>query len=214
MIIFNPQNFIVLRIFCIFAVEILKIMESILNLYRKKNVENLIKKTNHLNGDNLDDYYVTRIFKKAKESFSQEEIEEFIEEHFESETLDDDTFSDEVLKNVLKLHISKIKKNIEFPLYVKFKYDRGYWCTKFFEVHIPHFLDCLDFHTRCKYQNVVNSAKNSIAGLEDLIKLQESLKALNDEYNAIVEKIKKLCVLSGSGYESGNIIKIVFDQTR
>lgn len=188
-------------------------MESILNLYRKKNVENLIKKTNHLNGDNLDDFYMTRIFKKVKESFSQEEIEEFIENHFESETLDDDTFSAEVLKNILKLYISKFKNNIEFPLYVKFEYDRGYWSTKFFEVHIPHFLDCLDFHTRCKYQNVVNSAKNSFAGLEDLIKLQESLKALNDEYNAIVEKIKKLCVLSEDGYRSG-IIKIVYDQIR
>lgn len=189
-------------------------MNSILNLYRKKNLENLIKKTDKLNGSNLDDFYMTRIFERTKESFSQEEIEEFIEEHFESGTLDDDTFSDEVLKNILNLHISKIKKNIEFPLYVKFKYERGYWNSKFFEVHIPHFLDCLDFHTSCKYKNVVNSAKNSFSKLEDLIKLQESLKDLNDEYNAIVEKIEKICGLSMSEYHSGSIIKIVMDETR
>lgn len=189
-------------------------MNSILNLYRKKNFENLIKKTDELNGSNLDDFYITMIFDKTKESFSREEIEEFIEEHFESKTLDDDTFSAEILKNILNLHISKIKKNIEFPLYVNFKYERGYWDSKFFEVHIPHFLDCLDFHTRCKYKNAINSAKNSFSGLEDLIKLQESLKDFNDEYNAIVEKIEKICGLSRSEYHCRSIIKIVMDETR
>lgn len=189
-------------------------MESILNLYRKKNMENLIKKTNSLKGSNLDDFYVTRIFKNVKESFSQEEIEEFVETNFDTGTLDDENFSDEVLKNLLELHISKIKKTIDFPLYVTFKYERGYWDSSFFEIHIPHFLDCLDFHTRCKYQTIVDTAKNSFSRLEELIKLQESLKSSNEEYNAIVEKIKKLCRLSMSGYDSGNIIRIVWDEIR
>ena len=186
-------------------------MKTILSLYRKKTIENLIRKTNSLNASNLDDFYVIRIFEKTKEDFSQEEIETFIEENFDYGDTNDDTFSEQVFKNLLKLHISKIKKNIEFPLYVKHKYERGYWNSNFFEVHIPHFLDCLEFHTRCKYQNVVNQAKNSFSGLEELIKLQESLKELNEEYVIIVEKIKKLCSLSMSEYSSRNIIKIVND---
>lgn len=186
-------------------------MKTILSLYRKKNTENLLKKTNSLNASNLDDFYIIKIFEKTKEDFSQEEIENFIEENFDYGGLDNDNFSEQVFKNLLKLNISKIKKNINFPLYIKFKYEKGYWNSNFFEVHIPHFLDCLDFHIRCKYQNVVNQAKNSFSGLEELIKLQESLKELNEEYVIIVEKIKKLCSLSMSEYSSGNIIKIVND---